>query len=335
MTGPRQLKVPGHVKIALPMVWLGQSVRTTVVTRRYPQFAKESWMVSLGDAVHRPRLIDSVFKADIRSRIGVTGPLMLDSGGFTMMMNNQSLRVDQIARIYEETQAELCITLDSPPLDSDGGRARLRKYRRTCNNLAELLGSIDAHRIVPVVHGATVEEVSNNCSNISKLVKRPRMVCIGGLVPLLRKSLQNGPGRARSIAWLKAVVAAVRDAFPKSVIHILGAGSPLNVAAAIACGADSTDSLAWRRAAGFGSIYLPGTGERFLAPRNRERESSRPLLNKRELQMLEVCVCPACSDWPNLTRRIAGLSACYLARAAHNAHVVLSQARAGRSMATA
>ncbi len=321
------LKLPGHDKVALPMVWLGQSVRTTVVTRRYPEFAQESWMVSLGDAVHRPRLIDKVFKADIRERIGVKGPLMLDSGGFTMMMNNRSLRVQDIANIYGDAKVELCITLDIPPLKTDTRQKRSSKYRRTLDNLALLVDVVDTGRIVPVVHGTTVEEIDRNCLAIASLLPKPRMVCIGGLVPLLRRNMRHPEERAESVAWLRTIVGAVRRDFPRSVVHILGAGSPQNVAAAIACGADSTDSLAWRRAAGFGTIYLPGTSERFLSPRDRRRETSRRMISKDELASLERCHCPACQEWPKLESRVKGLSESYLARAAHNAFVVLAQAK--------
>jgi len=331
MTGPKHLKLPGHDKVALPMVWLGQSVRTTVVTRRYPEFARESWMVSLGDAVYRPRLIEKVFKADIRARIGVKGPLMLDSGGFTMMMNNRSLRVDEIASIYRDTQAELCITLDIPPIGTDTRRKRSGKYCKTRDNLAALIDTVQPRRIVPVVHGTTIEEVDSNCLAIAELLPKPRMVCIGGLVPLLRRSMRHPEERAASIAWLKTLVSTVRREFPRSVIHILGAGSPQNVATAIACGADSTDSLAWRRAAGFGTIYLPGTSERFLAPRDRQRENSRRTVSREDLELLEICLCPACAEWPSLKHRVAGLSESYLARAAHNAFIVLAEARSAIS----
>lgn len=333
MTHVACLKLPNRNGLPLPIVWLGQSVRTTVVTRRYPQLAKESWMVSLGDAVHRPRLIDTVFRADIRTRIAVNGPLMLDSGGFTMMTSDRSLSVEQVAGIYRDAQAELCVTLDVPPLELDDCRKRRRKYRQTLTNLAALVDAVGPRRIVPVVHGVTVDEVTNNCRAISSLLRKPTMICLGGLVPLLRRSIQHSVDGQRSMEWLRMLVRASKAAFPRAVIHILGAGSPKNIGSAIACGADSTDSLAWRRAAGFGTIYLPGTSERFLLPRNRQRENSRLTVNADELQLLEACRCPACIEWPDLKRRIKGLANSYLARAAHNASVVLSEARRAAAVA--
>jgi tRNA-guanine family transglycosylase len=328
---PKYLKLPGRDKLTLPLVWLGQSVRTTVVTDRYPVFSQECWMVSLGDAVHRPRLVEKVFRADIRKRIGAQGPLMLDSGGFTMMMHKQSLAIETIAEIYRITQAELCITLDLPPTRVDSSRVRSRKYRETQENLAHLVEAVGERRIVPVVHGTTVREVENNCLDIAGLIAEPCMICLGGLVPLLRRS-GRPTERDRSISWLSGLVARVRVQFPKSVIHVLGAGSPQNIATVITCGADSTDSLAWRRAAGFGTIYLPGTSERFVAPRNRARANSRPTLDDRELELLEACLCPACGEFPKLVARLAELQKSYLARAAHNAFVILAGAKKVSSM---
>ena len=285
-------------------------------------------MVSLGDAVHRPRLIENVFRSDIRGRIGVEGPLMLDSGGFTMMMNDRSLKLPEIAAIYCDTQAELCITLDVPPIASDSARKRSGKYRRTRNNLSALIELVGGDRIVPVVHGINIAEVDANCQAISELLPRPKMVCVGGLVPMLRRSGRPSAQKKQAVFWLGNLIESVRASFPRSIIHVLGAGSPLNVAMTIMCGADSTDSLAWRRAAGFGTIYLPGTSERFLSPRNRQRENSRPTLNQRELGLLEVCSCAACAEWPDLQMRVTGLATSYLARAAHNASVVLAAAAA-------
>jgi len=318
------LMLKGHAPIVPPVVWLGQSVRTTVVTRRYPALAKACWMASLGDAVHRPRLIERVFCGELRERLGAQGPIMLDSGGFTMMMKSQKLDIVEIAAIYNRTSAELCISLDIPPLGRDRSHTRLRKYDETRSNLHYLAERLDPDRLVPVIHGTTVIEIAQNCERVMEVHTRPRMVCLGGLVPLLRRTGRTFEARSRAFSWIRDCIAEVRRQFPRSLIHILGAGAPQTVSDVICCGADSTDSLAWRRAAGFGTIYLPGTSERFVASRSRARATSRPLLNASELEQLAACACPACKEWPRLEDRINDLSNSYLARAAHNAFVVLS-----------
>ena len=159
----RHVKLSCDVALSLPVVWLGQSVRTTVVTKHYPALAREAWMVSLGDAVHRPRLIERVFCGDLRNRLSAHGPLMLDSGGFTMMTRNRSLNVSEIGNIYRTARVELCISLDLPPTRNHDSRARTRKYHRTQENLAYLVDIVGYKRLVPVIHGVNETEVSENC----------------------------------------------------------------------------------------------------------------------------------------------------------------------------
>lgn len=324
----RNLKLAWRKAKAPPIVWLGQSVRTTIVTKRYPSLSTESWMVSLGDAIHRPRLIERVFCGDLRDRLAVQGPIMLDSGGFTTMMNNKGLRVSEVARIYEKTRADFCISLDVPARSNDRKRTRSRKYEETRANLAHLLQFIDVCKLVPVVHGTCAEEVLRNCQDILEIHPQPTLICIGGLVPLLRRSGRDAGDPNGAFAWIASVVSTVRDHFPTALIHILGAGSPQTVAATIRCGADSTDSIAWRRAAGFGTIFLPGTSERFLQSRDRQRATSRPTLNAKERELLARCTCPACAEMTKVEARIVELAESYLARAAHNAFVILEEAKA-------
>lgn len=297
-----------------------------MVTNRYPSLASEHWMVSLGDAVHRPRLIEKVFCGDLKRRLQVSGPVMLDSGGFTMMMQNRSLEISEIARIYERTHAELCVSLDIPPGSADDRRTRIQKYEETRANLAFLAERLAPLRLVPVIHGKTPVEIGTNCQLVTRIIQNPKMVCIGGLVPLLRRAggaIQNPNTAFKAIG---RSIATIRTWFPRTLIHVLGAGSPQNIRQAIRCGADSTDSIAWRRAAGFGTIYLPGTGERFLQDRGRSRPNSRPTLSATELELLMECKCPACGDCSN--DRVKALSKSYLARAAHNAFVILQEATA-------
>jgi tRNA-guanine family transglycosylase len=329
-THHRHLNLPNHPSRRGPIVWLGQSVRTTIVTKRYPSLAAECWMVSLGDAIHRPRLIERVFCGDLKERLAVRGPIMLDSGGFTMMMQNKGLHVSEVAQIYDKTCADLCISLDVPPIRGERKQARTRKYDKTHANLEQLVGSMDPSKLVPVVHGLKAEEVVRNCQAIANLVPRPALICIGGLVPLLRSAGRESVRRNLAFAWIAWIVSTIRYHFPSTMIHVLGAGSPQTVAATIRCGADSTDSLAWRRAAGFGTIFLPGTSERFVQPRDRQRAGSRPTMNATEIEMLAQCGCPACIEWKHVEKRVTELAESYLARAAHNAFVILQEAKHAR-----
>lgn len=304
-------------------VWLGQSARTTVVTRAYPELAGARWMASLGDAIHRPRMLETVFGPNLKARLGITGSLMLDSGGFTMMMRNGQLGLDAVVKAFGQVAADVVVSLDYPPLGSDSVDDRLAKYSRTLENFVHLNRVVMGASLAPVIHGVTTDELEANCASVQSVDATPIWVCLGGLVPLLRQSGQLGANAASAQAELRSRIGLVRAGFPASRLHVLGVGSPRTIAAAFQAGADSVDSIGWRRAAGFGTIFLPGGTERFVTDRGRKRAASRLLLTELDLDVLARCECPACTRAGNLGQRIASLAASYLPRAAHNAWVLL------------
>lgn len=309
-------------------LWLGQSARTTVVTRAYPALASARWMASLGDAIHRPRMLDTVFGPQLKTRLTITGPLMLDSGGFTMMMRQGDLTLAQVAKAFGSANADVLVSLDYPPLGTDLVEVRQAKYAHTLANFTALHRDLAGANLAPVVHGVTVDELEANCEAIRKVDPAPAWVCLGGLVPLLRQCGQLRHRAAEARERLSETIRLVRAAFPASKLHVLGVGSPRNIATAYASGADSVDSIGWRRAAGFGTIFLPGGTERFVAHRDRKRAGSRRLLDEVDLQALGVCDCPACVEAGGLDARLASLTVSYLPRAAHNAWVLLGETRA-------
>jgi tRNA-guanine family transglycosylase len=313
----------GSNRYPLPMIWFGQSVRTTLVLPDYPALADAPVMASLGDAIHRPRLLETVFSGRLRERLKARGPLLLDSGGFTALRNQrQALPLRELADVYAKADADLVVSLDVPPTLHCKVRERQRRYETTLANLVALTEAFEKERIVPVVHGRLIREISENARAIRQVLPSPTMICLGGLVPLLRRS-----GRAkasRHIRFIAQAVREVRQLYPDRPIHLLGAGSPRTVIAALALGADSVDSMAWRRAAGFGTVFLPGQGERFVDARPRRRATSRPLLTREDIMN---CDCPVCSG-KSFGRRLSSLSRGYRKRAAHNAWVLSSEVAA-------
>lgn len=309
------------------LLWLGQSARTTVVTRAYPDLAASRWMASLGDAIHRPRMLETVFGPQLKTRLAISGPLMLDSGGFTMMMRNGQLNLAQVARAFATAAADVVVSLDHPPLATDSEEVRRTKYDRTIANFAALHQMAFGAALAPVVHGVTPDEIHANCDAIRRIDPTPAWICLGGLVPLLRQCGQLRHLAADARQRLYETISFVRNSFPNSRLHVLGAGSPRTIATAFAGGADSVDSVGWRRAAGFGTIFLPGGTERFVAHRDRKRAASRSLLTEGDRHILAHCDCPACTQVIGLDARVDALAASYLARAAHNAWVLLGEAR--------
>jgi tRNA-guanine family transglycosylase len=314
------------------MLWLGQSARTTVVTREYPELANGRWMASLGDAIHRPRMLDTVFGPSLRERLSIAGPLMLDSGGFTNMTRGGSLTLDQVARAFKTVGADIVVSLDLPPLAHDSVDLRLAKYMRTTENYASLHGDVLGAILAPVLHGVTPDELFLNCRAIAGIEPNPQWVCVGGQVPLLRQAGSTHRAGLEARRSLQESIGLVRAQFPRSSLHVLGVGSPRNVQMALAAGADSVDSIGWRRAAGFGTIFLPGGTERFVSPRDRKRANSRKYLSEDDYEALRICGCPVCRRGDRLQAKIDALGASYLARAAHNAWTLIEETAASDCM---
>lgn len=308
----------------LPIVWLGQSVRTTLVLPSYGALADAPIMASLGDAVHRPRLFAKVFSGGLRDRLKTKGPIMLDSGGFTAMMQGGAApNIKRLIEVYAATDADILISLDAPPTLKCGLTERRAKYSTTRKNLQTLVSAIGASRIVPVVHGRTIKEITANAVAAHDISPFPPMICIGGIVPLLRRTGGTTSGPSDSIEFIAEAIGAIKNIFGETILHVLGAGSPRTVLAALALGANSVDSIGWRRAAGFGTVFIAGRGERFVENRFRSRASSRPFLSQGEIA---TCQCPVCTEFSPADRLIA-LSSNYRERAAHNAWVLLEEAK--------
>lgn len=307
-----------------PLVWLGQSVRTTLIAPSHDALAQAPIMASLGDAIHRPRLLETVFANRLRDRLQAKGPLLLDSGGFTNLISGRpSLSVQTVGDIFASCDADFFLSLDLPPTAQCSKRERNRRYGVTLGFFDAIAKRVGLKRLVPIVHGRTVDEIAANAESLRRISTDPPMVCIGGLVPLLRRTggVRSEPSEA--ITFIANSLSLIRSVFPSSILHLLGAGAPRTIIAALALGADSVDSIAWRRAAGFGTVFTPGSGERFVTAQPRQRSSSRPQVQAEELAS---CLCPICEGLPT-SERIAALSTGYRARSAHNAWVLLEEAK--------
>ncbi|MFN6936100.1 MAG: hypothetical protein ACK4NZ_13245, partial [Tsuneonella sp.] len=303
-----------------------------MLTAEHARLAAAPHMVSLGDAVHRPRLLDSVFARPMKERLGLTGPLMLDSGGFTLLGRPGFIDLPRLIDIYGATDADYVVALDAPTLRGEKRAARSAKHAQTLGNLERLSDVIEPRRLVPVVHGPTLKEVETNADAVAALAPHARLVALGGIVPLLRSS-GSGQGPTRRSSPLRHVARAIRTVrarFPDAIIHVLGAGSPTTLLGLVGIGADSVDSIGWRRAAGFGAIFIAGTGERFPMEHARERRS-RPVLSAHDRDRLAQCICPPCLAAGDIEARVRLYNEkAHTPRAQHNAWTLLEEAAACR-----
>lgn len=143
-------------------------------------------------------------------------------------------------------------------------------------------------------------------------------------MPLLQKRrlLADWEGSAES--FIAMCLSATRRRFPYSKIHVFGAGGTRTFPAVVALGADSADSIGWRHAAGFGSVFLPLKSQRIIAPRGSER-AIRKVLDRTDAADLMQCECPVCKRSATLRGRIGFLKKSFHDRSIHNAWVSANQ----------
>jgi queuine/archaeosine tRNA-ribosyltransferase len=162
------------------------------------------------------------------------------------------------------------------------------------------------------------------------------------MVPFLRGHMSGGQfqykrsdgSKAAGESFVGDAITTCRQQFPDSHFHVLGVGSTTTAIAALTLGADSIDSLAWRRAAGFGTIFLAGLAERIISQQSRARYS-RPVISRRDEALLKACKCPICIANPQMDDRVSALAQCYVARSVHNMWTLRSEEIAFRDAAAA
>lgn len=310
---------------------------TSRIHTEYEDFRCVPILTSLGCCIRRPKSNSLKFDAGLRRRVGAGSKLMVDSGGFVLMTKRRAAwNVTRVAELYKRLDADLLVSLDLPPRRTDSRGVRGSLYARTLANLSELVERY-GRKIVPVVHGVNLQEIESNCGQIGRVMPNPVLVGVGGIVPALqgcgRVNIDSRTSPQRGIA---EIMQCVRAHFPKSGVHVFGVGSLHTVLAMVALGAQSVDSIGWRQAAGFGSVFIPGRQRRLLTSRERIRPC-RPFVDDLDKEILRDCVCPACRGASPVGENIARLAAHFKPRAAHNIWVLykevasyLSEHEAGR-----
>jgi tRNA-guanine family transglycosylase len=272
-------------------------------------------LFSLGDVIRRPNAA-KLFNGRLDQNFGLSGPIMLDSGGFTLtQVERRDWTWKTVLDFYQAAQADHFVSLDYPPARGDDQTARISKIRRSATNFVRLYDAIGAN-LIPVIHGRSLGEIDLACALTANAGFRGAKVGIGGLVPLLQ---QTGR-RADTRAFIVRAVRTVRQHFPDSGVHVFGAGSPQTIQAMFTAGASTVDSIAWRRAAAFGAVYVDAGAQRLL-PGAHVQNRSRPILTGHEIDKLGLCRCPSCARQP-VEDRLRILATSFRARALHNAWTI-------------
>lgn len=309
-----------------PMVWLGQSVDTSSICSRYSELSRSPFLTSLGCAIRKPSLKKTHFHLDLKGKLGLTGLLMVDSGGFALSTAPTSTwtAVD-VAQAIGKIDADIFVSLDYPPGAGDSAVMRTKKIKASMRNFARLARKFTNKTIMPVVHGRTISEIELSIRLLASQACNPKWIGLGGMVPLLQHRQTSSEIAAMTPeVFIGVALSLVRKEFPRSRLHVFGAGGPRTFPAVYALGADSGDSIGWRQAAGFGSIFLPLRSQR-VVKWSAGTAPPRKTLTRSDLDQLQLCRCPICEDKPTIALKLEAFKDSYYDRSIHNAWVVAYQ----------
>ncbi|HPZ55674.1 MAG TPA: GNAT family N-acetyltransferase [Bacillota bacterium] len=186
---------------------------------------------------------------------GIIKELYFDSGGYHVQRGRISYSelCDRLVRLYKECPwADYFVLPDSPP---SNGAERAEMYQRVKDTVEGSLRVFDQlpsqvqDRAFPVVQGVTIDQV-HYCLERYESAGFTR-VGFGSFGTNGRRSEVNVlDDQSRDLFRF------LRLRFTGH-IHAFGIGTPPVLWAASKLGADSLDSSAWMKAAGYGNVYLP------------------------------------------------------------------------------
>jgi queuine/archaeosine tRNA-ribosyltransferase len=251
---------------------------------------------------------------------------MLDSGGFALLMNPTARwTIREVSKAIERTDADIFVNLDFPPTIEDNAEDRRRKIVRSANNFDTLSGRFPSKTIMPVVHGRTFSEIEFSLRLLAERHTKLRWIGLGGIVPLLQhRSVSREISSMGAETFISKALAIIRYFNPNAKIHAFGAGGTRTFPALFAFGADSADSIGWRQAAGFGSIFLPLKSQRTIKW-NESKKAPRKLLDDDDLAQLQRCECPICRSTKSVDAQLLDLRSDFYNRSIHNAWTITHQ----------
>ena len=304
----------GNKTIETPVLWLGHVINAN--PEPWTKFHMENLIVNAHDILKRPNACEKICKKGIHKYLNFDGLIMMDSGGF-LFQKKEELNIDPstILELYEKAKPDIGVVLDHPldPMQSDN--INKKRWESTLKNTEYMIDNNGKIALMPVLHGYNFKDLRNACEEIKKINDDPQLVGLGSLVPLIF----NTKGASRFDNRLKFVIDAIkliRQEFPNALLHTFGVGSAKTMHLMYSLGVDSLDSTGWRIKAAYGTIQLPGVGDRHPVSRN----NGRPCLSYKEKKILELCECPSCQN-RTIDERIKLLNEDFKSRALHNAWV--------------
>ena len=231
--------------------------------------------------------------------------IMFDSGGYYVQVGKltyQELYYPLLEFYRNNPWADIYTLPDYVPTSQDSEETVWQKVRETVEYTTLFYQELPAHlqiRALAVVQGHTYEQVDLCLKTYLNL--GVRRIGFGSFGTIGKNSGVN-IATANAVDLARYVASIAHRSGVK--VHFFGLGAPALVAMIYGAGADSFDSSAWIKSAGFGQVYLPFTRGYNISHRNGNSELQQGIQFE-EFEILKARTghsCPFCISLDELQR---------------------------------
>lgn len=302
-------------KLETPSLWLGHPIDLT--PKPWESIKLKNLMLNAYYILKKPSAYEKICKMGVHDYLNFNGLVMMDSGGF-LFQKKDEMQLDplKVLDLYEKSKPDIGVILDHPFNPNSTNHENKKRWELTLKNTEIMVESNSKIPLMPVIHGYSLKELQKACSDIKKIDDNPKLIGLGSLVPLILNTTAASNRFSNCTQFILEAIKLIRNEFPNSMIHAFGIGSARTMHLMYSIGTDSLDSTGWRIKAAYGTIQLPGIGDRHPKTRN----NGRRFINNGEKEILAKCQCPICKN-KNLTQRLDILDESFPSRAIHNAWV--------------
>jgi len=298
----------GSIQLETPMLYMGYTLKSKPAPWKYCNI--DGIMVSAFNILHSPSerkeiewdgLDQYISKSFPKENQTSEVPIMLDSGGFSFLNLSRGKDSDETMKalwkyhsqytdLISKAQPTIAVALDFP-IDPRLHTAEIEKRLKfTAQSLQALMGSHVSNKvpIMPVVHPYK-GSIKKFLELARPLLESAPLIGIGSLVPLIT---HRGGSRKDVISTVKEL----RELFADKLLHVFGIGGTTTMHTMLMLGADSLDTMAWRKRAAYGIIQLPGIGDRYLVKERKMYMAWKgiKIISEVEIRSFLDCDCDAC-----------------------------------------
>jgi tRNA-guanine family transglycosylase len=302
-------------------LWLSNPLKG--IPKPWLYFPIDGLMVNAYEILGKTNTIGKIIENGIHDYLKIKSEVMMDSGGY-QFMKQEIMDVDPltILDLYEKSSPDYCVVLDHPILPNLSSKEIRNRQNRTLKNTQIMLENRTTFNptLLPAIHGHNLKFIEWFLEKLEE-INDFDYFGLGSLVP----SVFNSKGIG-GIYNVLEILHYVREYLGKEKkIHVFGIGSTSTMHLMYYAGANSVDSASWRVKAAYGAIQLPGTGDRYITPRERNKKYRD--LDDSDKQLLEECKCPVCREGNQESLRKS-----FRKRALHNAWVYQKEVEKARDL---